>query len=68
MKLKDRLSEYKDIEVPYHVWVVFGEQSKKILTAGEQASLGEDFKTLGELRKALDWYVDQLGGKVKWEK
>lgn len=68
MKLSDKLKDYKPIEVPYHVWTCFGEDSKSILLAGEEASLGCDYKSLDELRTAIEWYVDQLGGKVKWKK
>lgn len=68
MKLKERLSTYKDIEVPYEVWTCFGEKAKAIFVAGNQASLGEDYKNLEQLRNAIEWYADQLGGKVKWEK
>lgn len=66
-KLHKRLEEYRPIEVPYHVWTVFGNESKFILVSGDTASLGEDYKTLAELRKAIEWYADQLGGKIKWE-
>lgn len=68
MKLKQLLERQKDVEVPFHVWTVFGEKAKGIFIAGDQASLGEDYKTLEQLRAAIDWYADQLGGKVKWEK
>jgi hypothetical protein len=68
MKLKERLSTYEDIEVPYEVWTCFGENCKHIRTFGDQATLGEDFATLEQLRAAIDWYADQLGGKVKWGK
>lgn len=68
MRLKDQLKLQKDIEVPYHVWRMFGENAKHIAIAGNQASLGEDFGSLQELRNALKWYIEQLGGKVKWEK
>jgi hypothetical protein len=67
--LKDRLKENKDIEVPWHVWTKFGSQNKLITLAGDQASLGAeaDFGSLQELRTAVEWYVSQLGGKVKWD-
>lgn len=68
MKLKEQLKLQKDIEVPFHVWRMFGQNSKVISMAGNQASLGEDFGSLQELRTAIEWYVEQLGGKVKWEK
>jgi hypothetical protein len=68
--LKDHLKENTDIEVPWHVWTKFGSQAKHITLAGDQASLGaeSDFASLQELRDAVEWYVSQLGGKVKWEK
>jgi hypothetical protein len=68
MKLKEQLKLQKDIEVPYHVWRMFGDRCKFITLAGSQASLGEDYGTAEELRKAVEWYVDQLGGTVKWGK
>ena len=68
MKLKEQLKLQKDIEVPFHVWRMFGQNSKVISMAGNQASLGEDFGSLQELITAIEWYVEQLGGKVKWEK
>jgi len=68
MKIKDQLKLQHNIEVPYEVWTIFGEKSKEVLMSGSQASLGEDFKSLEQLRVAIEWYVDQLGGKVKWEK
>lgn len=65
--VKNILVNYpKPIEVPWHVWTCFGGSSKKITFAEEQASLGEDFKTLAQLQTAIEWYVKQLGGKVKW--
>jgi hypothetical protein len=69
MKLKDMLKE-TSIEVPYHVWTTFGPGSKKIVVMGDQASLVEegDYVDKEKIRKALEWYVDQMGGKVKWEK
>lgn len=66
-KLKEQLKLQKDIEVPFNVWRFLGSDSKLILIRGDQASLGEDFGNIEELRKAVEFYVDQLGGKVKWE-
>jgi hypothetical protein len=57
------------VEVPYRVWVLFGDQCKTILLSGSnQISLGEDYKSVDDIRKALDWYVEQFDGKVKWKK
>jgi hypothetical protein len=70
MKLKEQLKLQKDIEVPWHVWRMLGENSKFITLAGNQASLTMegDYGSMEELRAAVEWYVDQLGGKVKWGK
>jgi len=59
----------KEIEVPWHVLTKFGESAKKITIIGDQVSLTgvADFGTVGELRKAIEFYIDQLGGKVEWE-
>ena len=67
-KLHELIKENNNIVVPYHVWTVFGDDTKVIsYDSGGQASLGCDYKSLTELRNALQWYVEQLGGKVKWE-
>lgn len=68
MKLSEQLKLQKDIEVPYNVWRFLGNESKLILIRGDQASLGEDFGNLEELRKAIEFYVEQLNGKVTWKK
>lgn len=68
MKIKEQLKLQKNIEVPFEVWRMFGKNCKVVTIAGDQASLGEDYGSLQELRSAVQWYVDQLDGKVKWEK
>jgi hypothetical protein len=70
MKLKDQLKQQSDIEVPYNVWRMFGSKNQNgvITLAGGQASFGEDYGTLPELQAAIEWYADQLGGKITWEK
>ena len=70
MKLKDQLKLQSNIEVPFDVWRLFGSKEKNgtITMMGHQASFGEDYGTLPELRSAIEWYVDQLGGKITWEK
>jgi len=67
MKLVEQLKLQKNIEVPFNVWRFFGTESKVILIGGDQASFGEDFGTKEELRKAIEFYVEQLGGKVTWK-
>jgi hypothetical protein len=70
MKLKDQLKLQYDIEAPYDVWRFFGTKTQNgtVTIAGNQASFGEDYGTLPELRAAIEWYADQLGGKITWEK
>ena len=69
MKVKDQLRLQHDIEVPYNVWRMFGTKEKTgtITLSGNQACFGEDYGTLPELRAAIEWYADQLGGKINWE-
>lgn len=68
-KLIEELTKSKIINIPWEVWRFWGEkeQTGKIELFGEQASFGQDFGTVEELRVAIEFYVDQLGGKVKWE-
>jgi hypothetical protein len=69
MKLKEQLELQSDIEVPWSVWRLFGsENCKYISIRGDQASFGEDYGSKEELRAAIAWYVEQLGGKVEWDK
>lgn len=69
MKLKEQLKLQKDIEVPWHVWTKFGRSAKSISVNGSQASFTNeaDYGTIEELRLAIEFYVEQLGGKVKWK-
>jgi hypothetical protein len=69
MKIKEQLELQKDIEVPWHVWTKFGNCAKKVSLHGNQVSLTNeaDFANLEELRRAIEWYADQLGGKIKWD-
>lgn len=66
--IKARLDSYSPIDVPYNVWTKFGEKSKQVLIAGDQVSLGEDYASLEQAQEAIEWYVNQLGGKVEWSK
>ena len=65
--VKALIDKYKPIEVPYNVWRFIGQEAKFVRIAGDQASIAEDYGTLQELRTAIEWYAEQLGGKVKWE-
>lgn len=70
MKLIDQykiINKLPDIAVPWVCTSTFGEQTKNIGVMGNQICLGEDYKTLEEARKVIEWYADQLGGSVKWK-
>jgi hypothetical protein len=59
----------QNVEVPWGPMRVFG--AKQISVWGDQVSLGGtdcDYVYLDEARAAVEWYVTQLGGKVKWTK
>ena len=62
-----KIKELHKIEIPYHVWTTFYETKKELYIFGDQLDLGSDFKSLEDCRKAVAWFVEQLGGKVKWE-
>jgi hypothetical protein len=68
--IKDILEiEIPTIEVPYNVHRVFG--CKEMLFSYNCVSFCEngDYVNLADAREAIDWYVEQLGGrKVRWAK
>ncbi len=56
------------VEVPHGVWTLFpGENVHNLEVLGDQISLGGDYYSLEKARAAIEWYVDQLGGSVKWK-
>lgn len=55
-----------EVEVPWDTWRMLSEKGRTIYINGNDISLGEDFGTLEEARKAIEFYVTQLGGTVKW--
>ena len=63
-----KIKELYKIEVPYEVWTTFYENKKEVYIYGDQIDLGCDFKSLEECRDSVAWFVDQLGGTVKWSK
>lgn len=67
-KIIEQVKLQEDIEVPWHVWTKFGDSAKTIKFAGDQVALSQeaDYGNIEELRLAIEFYVDQLGGKVKW--
>ncbi len=59
----------KPIPIPWDVSRIFNEGRGKIHLSGDMASVTEhgDSATLDELRYAVEWYVKQLNGTVKWD-
>lgn len=56
------------VEVPYDVWRIFVDSQRPISIVGTEISLGEDYVSLDKVRDAIEWYVNQFGGTVKWTK
>jgi hypothetical protein len=59
-----------DVQIPFHV-ARFTSTRGSLLIFGDQVSIGTDdadFGSLEECRQAIEWYVQQLGGAVKWQK
>lgn len=53
-------------QIPFEVWRFFG---RKPAFFGNQIEIAKegDWATIPELQVALGWWVEQLGGKVKWK-
>jgi hypothetical protein len=72
MKLIDKYKQIQKIGtetfVPHAVWRLFSSKRQTISISGSDICLGEDYASLKQARFAIGFYVDQLGGKVKWEK
>ena len=70
------LTAYKKIQkinqkinkVPYRVWVVFYDKKPSILIHNDLISMGDtgDFVGVEQAQDAIEWYAEQLGGKVVW--
>lgn len=54
-------------DTPWYVKRVMPDNFR-IEVLGEQLTFGQDFVTIEEAREALDWFVNELGGTVKWKK
>lgn len=68
-KAIDIVTKLTPIKFPYHVARFFEGNSQEIeFATKEQISFGEDYGSLGEIREAVAWFVNQLGGTVKWKK
>jgi hypothetical protein len=58
----------KQDTIPYNVWTAFGETLKHGITIqGDQICLGEDYKSLSEVKEVIEWLSEQFGGVVLWE-
>jgi hypothetical protein len=58
------------VEVPFNVSrLVQGSGHKRLEIVNTMVGLGgeADWAELDEVRGALQWYVEQLGGEVKWK-
>lgn len=64
--IKQRLEQWpKDPEVPFYVHRFIG--SKDVSLFNGQVSFGEgDYASIEQIQGAIEWYVHQLGGTVKW--
>ena len=71
MRLIDKLKAQEKLvldSVPYECVSVFGQLTKHFKVTDTEICLAEDYVDLETARKAVAFYVDQLGGKVKWDK
>lgn len=72
MTIKERYDAIKkigfEVRAPWSVARCFSSSGQSITISSDMICLGEDYVSLDEARQAIEWYVTQLGGKVKWEK
>ena len=64
----DKLIDQEPIEVPWEVWTFFCEHQCDLHIHGDEISLNSDYKSLKEVRVAVEWFAKQFGGTVKWSK
>ncbi len=62
------INSQPSINFPWRVGRFFVDGGRQITFANDQASFGEDYGTVNELRIAIEWLVIQFGGTVKWKK
>lgn len=57
-----------EVNVPYEVWTVLGNKQMSIM--GNEISMSDngDYSSLEKCKNAVEFYVNQLGGKVTWPK
>ena len=75
LSLKNAYDEIQQIdskipEYPIRVWAVLFGRRFKPYVSGDQVVLGpeSDHANLSEAQYAAEYLVNQLGGKVKWDK
>lgn len=68
-KVHELLVSPTKVPVPFEVWRFMSAGAHSVEAVADQAFLcaSADGGTLPELRKAVEWYVDQLGGEVVWK-
>ena len=72
MKLIEKYKKIQEvgstIKVPFEVRRFIGSETMSVM--GDQVCICEaldcDYGNIQEVRNAIAWYVEQLGGKVKW--
>ncbi len=55
-------------EIPFHVWSCFWSDRPDLYIDPYGMQIEGDNNSVGNYRIAIAWFVDQLGGKVKWSK
>jgi hypothetical protein len=63
----DIIIKQEPVKFPHYVMRFFADGSRQIDISGDQVSFGEDYGSLKEIRKCLEWLVDQFGGNIKWK-
>lgn len=67
-KAFELMRDMQTVELPWSITRLFPMEKIKYITfCRGEASLGEDYCNLHEIREAIDWLADQFNGKVKWK-
>lgn len=56
------------VEVPMYAWSLFSDKAFNIEVFGDHVSCGSDYMSMVEARQAVEFFVKQLCGEVKWKK
>lgn len=54
------------VQVPFSVKRAF-QGDLELIIMGNQVSFGEDYLYIEEAREVVQYFVEQMGGKVEWE-